>query len=432
MSDSDSREAGLFRDRNFLVYWFGTAISLLGDALSMVALPWLVLQMTGDSSQLGLVMAVQALPRALLMLFGGVAADHFSPRVVLLSARGVSIFVLAALGSLVTSGALELWMVYPFALVLGTIGAFQIPAAMSIIPTIVAPSQLRAANTAFQGTAQLSMLLGPAIAGLLIALLSNPDVPGGNIVGIGYAFLIDAATFVVSTLSLFFVRARLAEAEDAGQGVLARIGSGIRYTMSDSGLRAIVIYIASVNFFIIGVILVGLPVFAETSLGLGVKGYGYLMSALGGGSLAGTLLAGVLPSPPRGARGKVLFTLSSVVGLLIAVLPHAGPPAFAMGVVLLVGVLSGFANIHFITWMQQRAEPAMIGRVMSLVMLANLGVIPFSSLIIGFAIKGLGLAIPMAVGGLAFSAIALGSLLDPVLRRMDTPEEEAASAAKSD
>ena len=214
MSEDGARPGGLFRDGNFLIYWAGTAISLLGDSLSMVALPWLVLRLTGDPGLLGLVLAVQALPRALLMLFGGVAADHFSPRVVLLSARGISIFVLAALGSLVVTGGFELWMVYPFAIILGTIGAFQIPAAMSIIPTIVPTEELRAANSAFQGTAQLSMMLGPALAGVLIALLSSGD--DNDVTGIGMAFLLDAVTFVFSTASLFFVRARASGGESGG------------------------------------------------------------------------------------------------------------------------------------------------------------------------------------------------------------------------
>lgn len=411
----------VLKDRNFLIYWVGTAVSLVGDTVSFIALPWLVLRLTGEPVMLGLVMGIQALPRAVLMLFGGVAADHFSPRRVLMVARGVSIFVLFALGLLVVTGTIQVWMVYPFALVLGTIGAFQIPAAMSIVPTLVPPDELRAANAAVNSTSQLAMILGPSLAGFMIGLFGDTEVTG-----VGYAFLIDSATFVFSTASLMFVVAR---GPDGGpppaMGVWARVKKGLSYAGRDVGIRSLLIYIAAINFFGIGVLLVGLPVFADTQLTLGAQGYGYLMSAMGAGSLLGSLLAGALPSPPEGKTGLILFPLSAINGLLIAALPFFAWVVGAVGVMAVMGTIMGYANVFLLTWLQGRVETAMIGRVMSIVTLANFGLVPVSTAISGFLIEGVGLSALMILAGVMLSVAALACLSVPSLRALSAKKSDA-------
>jgi len=162
------RGASPFGNRDFRLLFAGSTISAIGDQFTLVALPWLVLQLTGDPAQLGLVLAVMALPRAAFMLLGGAIVDRMSPRRVLLTARTANALLTGVLAALVLAGSIQMGMVYGLAFAIGLCTAFAYPAGGSILPQLVAPAQLHAANGLIMGMRQLSMLIGPALAGLLV------------------------------------------------------------------------------------------------------------------------------------------------------------------------------------------------------------------------------------------------------------------------
>jgi MFS family permease len=154
-----------FANRNFRLLFCGSSISAIGDQFTLVALPWLVLQLTGNPAQLGLVLAVMALPRAVFMLVGGAVVDRMSPRRVLLSARSANALLTGVLAALVLAGSIQMWMVYGLAFAIGLCTAFAYPAGGSILPQLVAPAQLQAGNGMIMGMRQLSMLIGPRSQG---------------------------------------------------------------------------------------------------------------------------------------------------------------------------------------------------------------------------------------------------------------------------
>ena len=199
------------RLRDFRLLWIGQGTSLLGDQFSMIAFPWLVLQLTGDPLALGLVMALMSIPRALFMLVGGAVTDRLSSRAVMLASDAIRLVMTLAVGLLALNGHIQMWTVYAMALISGTVSGFFMPASGSIMPALVDKDDLVGANSVFQGTAQLTNFLGPVLAGGLIAWLSPRGITSmPKLTGVGVAFLLDSVTFLVSLLTLWLMRTHAA------------------------------------------------------------------------------------------------------------------------------------------------------------------------------------------------------------------------------
>jgi len=219
----------VLRSRNFRLLRIGETISLIGDQFYMIALSWLVLQLTGDALAVGTLLAIAAVPRALFMLVGGALVDRFSPRSLMLTSNLVRLVLVVLLAGLVLSGAIKLWMLYVLALFFGLADAFFYPAQSAIVPQLVKERDLPWANALIQGMAQLSLFIGPVLAGGLIALFSGGQVSAGGesipeLRGIGLAFVIDAATFLASATTLWLIKVekkKPAGAEESAEPVLA-------------------------------------------------------------------------------------------------------------------------------------------------------------------------------------------------------------------
>src|SRR3954454_14238620 len=167
-----------FKLRDFRLLWIGEAISGLGDQFATIALPWLALVLTGSGLALGSVLALMAVPRAALMVVGGAYVDRLSPRRVMLVSNAVRFVAVALLGVVTLSGAAQLWMLYAFALVFGIADAFFFPAVTAIVPAVAPGEQLAQANAIVQGTGQLTVFVGPALAGVLIVVFGTAAVTG--------------------------------------------------------------------------------------------------------------------------------------------------------------------------------------------------------------------------------------------------------------
>jgi MFS family permease len=306
-----------FAVRDFRLLWLGEAISALGDQFALIALPWLALVLTGSPLALGGVMAVMAVPRALLMLIGGVSVDRFSPRRVMLGSNAVRLVAVAALGAVVLAGAAELWMLYAFALVFGVADAFFFPAQTSIVPELVEPDQLQRANGIVQGTAQATVLVGPALAGIVIAAASANGT-GAGAGGIGVALLLDAATFVASLLTLWLIRPRAHAAGQAQASVLESIREGVRFVWGSPGLRAVILVSLAGNLFIVGPFEVGMPYIAYARLPEGAAAFGVIMAAFGGGSLLGLVAGSIVPAPRPARLGPVVMATLVLAGVCVA------------------------------------------------------------------------------------------------------------------
>lgn len=410
-------KATLFANRNFRWLLGGAMLSMLGDQFTLIALPWLVLQLTGDALVLGTVLAVMGLPRAVFILLGGALVDRYSPQRVLWLTKLLNGALVGLLAALVWSGALQLWMVYALALAIGLTTAFSYPAGSSILPQALPPDALRAANGVLMAVRQLSVLLGPALAGVLIVVFADPGAQGiTDARGLALAFAFDAMSFFVSAWTLR--RVRLGARPDAAAAtapVLAAIREVLRFFWRDIELRTLCLYFAAIGFFVGGPIQVALPVLAQRQLPGGAASLGLLLAGHGAGVLVGMGLSGVRKGARIGTLGGTVLAIDAIAGLCFLPFGHIHTTWQGIALLAPLGALGGFVQVAIFTWMQQRVPPAMLGRAMSLFMFIFMGVAPLASAAAGAALQWLGPTWLFTASGSALLLIvALGVLLTPI------------------
>ncbi len=362
----------LWRSRDFRLLMTSEAAWLLGSRFYLIALPWLVLQLTGDGLALGTMVVLAGIPRMAFMMVGGALSDRFSSRSLMLGANLIRTILLALLAWLVLSGQVELWMLAGFSLVYGLVEAFFFPARGAIVPALVRREDLHMANSISAGLEQFCGLVGPLLAGLGIAWLGGSAAAAREVglLGVGAAFAVDALATLgsVVTLGLMTPRRPAAAAKPAGPkpDLASSIGQVVTYVWSHKMLRMALLIIAAVNLLTTGPLYVGLPVLAGTRLAGGAAALGLLTSALGGGALLGTALAGALPKPATRHLGVIFgLTLGACGAGLIALLSTTSAAVGALAA-LAVGASISYVNVTLVSWMQSQTPGALMGRMMSL------------------------------------------------------------------
>jgi hypothetical protein len=385
----------LFRSWVFRNLLIGLTISQLGDVAFMVALPWLVLQMTGSSAVLGSVLVAVAIPRAGLMLLGGAVSDRIPAKTILIVGNVALTLCVAAVAMLAFHHALALWMLYILAVIFGVADAFTIPAIKVLVPAIVSKDQITAANSLLQSATQVCLLAGGAVAGILIQRFSV--VP---------ALAIDAGSFLFLIGAIAVIKTPPDDRLHTSS-LLASVRDGIAYAVREPTTRTLIVVIAAVNFCLTGATQIGLVALIASRFGSAAY-YGSLVTTVAVGSLVGIALAGIIrPSNIPGAVLGAAGMLGACIGALALPLPIAA--IFAL--LLFCGAIAGYANVHIISALQKDVPSDKLGRVMSLVMLAAVGVTPISMAVSGVIAQcSLGLLFATAGGGLLVVA-AVGVLL---------------------
>jgi MFS family permease len=412
-----SSPTSVLKIRNFRLLWIGEGISLLGDQFYLIALPWLVLTLTGDPLAVGTVLAMAGIPRALFMLLGGALTDRFTPRNLMIASNLVRMILTGLLAGLVLTGLIQTWMLYALALLFGLADAFFFPAQTSIVPQLVGKDQLQAGNAMIQGTATLSLFVGPVLAGGMISWLDGGGAHSTS--GIALAFALDSLSFLasISMLMLMKIKRTGVEGQKAAEGVLASIREGLLYVRNDATLKIVFALVAGINILVVGPTFVGVPVIAQMRFAEGAAAFGLIMSFFGAGSLLGIVLAGSLPRPSPKWLGTVLLCVMSMMGIGLAVIgvtPSMWVDAIAS---LLMGTANGYNNILLVTWLQARISPAMTGRIMSLIMFASVGLNPISTALSG-ALIGINAAALLVIAGSLMTVFTLAAAFSPTVRNL--------------
>ena len=408
----------LFRSANFRLLWGAGGLSSIGDQFDLIAFPWLVLLLAGDPLAVGTVIAVGNAPTVLFMLLGGGLVDRFSPRRIMQASNLLRLLLGASLAALILTGQIALWLIYPLALLKGLADALYYPAQGALLPRVVPPGQLRQANAVVHTTFELSGILGPALAGALIALFSNggsmpataglPGAADANLTGLALVFAGVAVVFLLSALLLTALRPDTAAADAADPdaetgGILRSIGQGIKFVRADAAMFTLFLLIAGIELLIEGPVIVGIPILANSKMPQGALALGVIVSAYAGGALIGSALAGLLPAPKRGL-GLLLIFLFALSGLLVMPFGFLSSMLLAAVIALIIGLGGGYTDVIFATWLQARTPQRMLGRVMSLLMIATVGLGPVSNVLAGALIK-------LSLEGVFIGAGALIALL---------------------
>jgi MFS family permease len=422
--------SGPLSDRSFRMLAAGQFTSTVGDYCYAVALPWLVLSAHGGTILLGTVLACYGLPRTVLIPVGGLLTDKIGPRTMMLTTDAVRCGLIIALAALTAGHVASLALLGPVAALLGAGEGLFIPASFSITPSLLEPERLAAGNAINSAAVQAGSVAGPVLGGLLVAAAG--PVP---------AFAVDAASFALSALSLGLIRLRPSspavapatpagryQAQAAGQhrapGTAEPAGQGVWSLLRRArALQVIVVVVVAANLASGGTFEVALPALAHARFGAG--GYGALIASLGTGALIGTLAAargGNSARPALVAGGALL-----VQALAVAFIPFLGGLAGAAAATFVMGACNGFGNTVFLTVIQRWAPPHLLGRVMSLVMLAGMGSFPLSVAVSGVLVHHLGPSPFFPVGAATVAIAILGAMSQRAFRDLGSARPPAAA-----
>ncbi|MGX1102240.1 MULTISPECIES: MFS transporter [Bradyrhizobium] len=388
-----------FASFNYRVWAAGALVSNIGTWMQRAAQDWLVLtQLTNHSaSAVGIVMALQFGPQLLLMPWTGFAADHFNQRKLLMATQATMGALALILGILTVTGLVQLWHVYTFAFLFGCAAALDAPVRQTFVAELVSDTNLSNAIALNSTSFNAARMIGPAVAGLIIAS-----------VGTGWAFLFNGASFLAVLTSLTLLRTSELRPNARAHRTKGRVMQGFHYVWSRPDLRATLIML-----FLIGTFGLNFPIFIST-MAVGVfhtdaRGFGLLSSMMALGTMSGALLAASREEPRFGSLmlGSAIFGLGCTLAALAP-----GYWLFAAALVV-IGVAALTVTNTSNALMQLSTEPAMRGRVMALRLGVALGGTPIGAPIVGWVADHLGPRWALGVGaaaGFAAAIVAIGML----------------------
>lgn len=387
--------------RNYRLYFIGQGISLSGTWMQTIGQSWLVLELTGSGTALGLVLACQFLPVLFLAPLGGVIADRFSKRKILFVTQAAAGMLALTLAALVATHAAALWMVYVLASALGIVNALDNPTRQTFVFEMVGHEDLRNAVTLNSTEVNLARVIGPAVAGIIIAGI-----------GIAACFFINAASFIPVLICLWMMDKHTLHRHHrrGAEHPLRELKRGLGYAWRTPILRDLLIIMAIVGTFAYE-FQVSLALIAKYTFGGDAGAYALLTSAFGMGSVIG----GIATAARKKTDPKGLIALLMAFGatmITAAMMPTILLAAFAMLIV-------GFCSICFTslgnTILQTESAPEMRSRVMALWSVAFLGSTPIGGPIIGWIGEHADPRLGLAAGGIA--AIAAGILGAATLKK---------------
>jgi MFS family permease len=385
---------------NYRRYIAGQSVSLIGTWMQMAAQSWLVLSLTGSATTLGVIVALQTLPVLLLGPYGGVVADRIDKRrlmVALQIAMGVQALIL---GVLTVTGAVRLWEIGVLAALLGLNNAFENPARQAFMLELVGGESLRNAVTLNSVLVNVARVIGPAVAGVLIAT-----------VGEGPCFLLNAASFAAVVTSLITLERSAIQPSPPSGREPGQLREGLRYVKRtpELGVPLAMMALAGALAYEFQVTL---PVMARQGLHVGATGYGFMTAAMGVGAVVGGLFVA-----NRGRTGLPTLVLAATAFGVVLLLASVAPN---LPIELLALALAGGASISFMSTgnstLQLAAAPSMRGRVMALWFVAFQGSTPIGGPIVGWVMAQAGARAGLGLGGVTCLLTALLGLL--ALRRL--------------
>ncbi len=406
------------RVRNFRLYASANLVSQTGTWMQRVGQAWLVLQLSGDDGvALGVATSLQFLPTMFLSFYGGVLADRFDKRRLLVLTQALMGLLALVLGLLVLTDAVRLWHVFVLAAGLGVVASFDTPARQAFVSEMVGPELLTNAvslnSTVFNG----GRLVGPAVAGGLIAASSGDTAA---------AFLLNAVSFACTIAALLAMRTGELRPSALVPRARGQLREALAYTRARPDLR-----LAMLLAFVLGTfgfnsqILV--PLMAREEFGLGASAYGLLSTCFAAGSLSGALLSG-----RRTERPRRRFLLGTAALMGVALIVAGLMPTYATFAVALVptGAMALLFSVACNSFVQLGVDPQMRGRVLALYFTAFMGGTPLGGPAVGWVAERYGAPWGLMSGGIVclVAAVAAAGVLLRDQRRTVLPPDDAAPA----
>ncbi|MGD0906891.1 MAG: MFS transporter [Candidatus Acidiferrales bacterium] len=375
------------RHRNFQLFFGGQIISLVGTWMQTVAEAWLIYRLTGSSVLLGVLGFVSQIPIFLLSPLAGLAADRWPRQRVVIATQTISMLLAFILATLTLTNHIRVWEIIVLAASLGTVNAFDVPARQSFLIEMVGREDLLNAIALNSSMFNGARVAGPAIAGILVAL-----------VGEGWCFFLNGISYLAVIAGLLMMRIETSQTVHDGAAPLEKLREGFRFVRRTVPIRALLTLIGLVSFMALPFSVL-MPIFANRILGGGASAYGTLMGAVGVGAMFGALTI-AMRQQLRGLGNVVSY---SAVGLGLALILFSFSRWYLLSLMALV--LAGLAMmLQFTstnTLIQAMVPDQLRGRVMALYSMMFLGMTPIGSLLAGTVAAHIGAPITVAIGGVA-------------------------------
>jgi MFS family permease len=382
----------ILRHGAFVRYMTGETISMTGTWMQVMAQNWIMTTLTTSAAMLGLVSFIGMIPMIVLSMAGGVAADRFDRRHILLITQVVQIIFAVLLGWLVGAQLIAIWHVMAVAFILGISNAFEMPAASALVPELVPKNQIALAIAIDRSVFHSTRMVGPALAGWVIGVW-----------GSSAAFYLNAFSFLAIIVALYTITPRPPGTADEEKQRRSGLKEGFDYVRSDKPTMAMIGLMASTTFFVFPIMAVMLPLYAKVELHLGPDKMGMLMGISGMGSLTGTL---TLLALPRHLRQRLIIV--AIVAVFVALLGLSRAHQFAYALMALILMALGVSSLFGLanTIVQERAPTPLRGRVSAIAGLSFFGLLPFASLGITTLADWIGMRPILVISATLYSIIA--------------------------
>ena len=387
---------------NYRLWFAGAFVANIGTWMQRVAQDWLVLTVLTDDSgvAVGITTALQFGPSLVLSAWAGLLADRLDRRKLLMFTQGAMGVLAAGLGLLVLLGNAQLWHVYGFALLLGCVSALDAPARQTFVADMVPAERLSNAVGLNSASFNAARMIGPGVAGLLIAW-----------VGSGWVFVINAVSFAATILALVAMRVHELQPVPHAERGKGQIREAARYVRGRTDILVVMVVVGVVSTFGLNFQLTS-AVMARTEFGKGPGEYGVLGSILAIGSLAGALMAA------RRERPRVRLVVGSALAFGIAAGVMALMPTYELFALATIPV--GFASLTMLTaanaTIQMSTTPTMRGRVMALYLIVFLGATPIGSPVVGWVAETYGARWSIGVGAISSLLVAAAAAVWAIRR----------------
>jgi hypothetical protein len=372
------------QSRDFRLFWFGQLVSLSGTWMHSVAQSWLVYSLTHSPLYLGLIASLSSLPILLFALLGGIVADRYPKRTILMLTQFLSALLALTIAILADTGTITVWYVGATAFALGVVNAFDVPTRQAFLVEVVDRSSITNAIALNSVAFNSARILGPVVAGFIIALA-----------GIPACFYLNAISFIAVLVALFSIKKR-GVAPQESKGMRSDIIDGWRFVVRDQAVFSIMALIAVFSLFGIPY-LTFMPIFAEDILSSGVTGLSTLIACAGTGSLVAAIWIAINDSTSR--RKAFLPFAAIVFSTAISILPYTDSLLSASALLFLAGwgIVSFLATAN--SFVQHAVPDALRGRVMSLYTLVFLGFAPLGNSMIGILAHTVGTLLALKLTG---------------------------------
>lgn len=379
--------------RNFRLFFIGQSISLVGTWMQQIAMSWLVYRLTGSALILGIVGFASQIPAFLLSPLAGVLADRWNRHRILLVTQILSMLQAFILAFLIFKGLIAVWHIVLLGIFLGCVNSLDIPARQSFIIEMVEKKEILGNAIAINSLMfNVARLLGPSIAGMLIAVL-----------GEGVCFLMNGVSFLAVIVCLLLMNVKIRQHKYKPRHVMRELMEGVSYTFGFAPIRYILMLLSAISLMGMSYVVL-MPVFASKVLGGGAQTLGFLMASVGVGALIGTIflasqkkmlkLGSIIPvTSTIFSAGLILFSFSRVLWLALLMLALTG-----------FGFMVNTASCN--TVLQTIVEDDKRGRVMSFYTMAFMGMVPFGSLVAGILASWVGVTNTLTIGGVSCALVS--------------------------